>query len=418
MRTSAVESGPSAPRAAAEHGTVLRETAGRDAVGEEVRSEAGVPRSRPTVLVVGPLPPPYHGGAVATSYVLGSELAERFRLVHVDTRDTRGQQNMGRLDLRNVVLAFRHARMFLTSLLREAPALVYVPIAQNRLGYLRDCLFLVPALLAGRRVVVHVHAGGFRDFYDGADPLTRALVRGTLARVQRAIVLGERLRASVAGLVPDARVTVVPNGVADPFGGRPRASFDAGAREAGTVTVLYLGTLMEAKGFLDLLAAARRLRAERPGLRYIFAGSFYRASDRARALELLADGLRDVVELTGVVDGERKAALLRQADLLVLPTRYANEAHPYVVLEAMAAGLPVVTTARGAIAETVRDGETGVIVPEGDVSAIAEAIARLAVDAPLRRRMSDAARRRYVEEYRLERWSDRMAAAFEAALAR
>lgn len=371
---------------------------------------------RPTVLVVGPLPPPYHGGAVATSYVLGSRLAERFRLVHVDTRDARGQANMGRLDAGNVLLAFRHASAFLWSLLREDPALVYVPVAQNRLGFLRDCLFIGPALLAGLRVVVHMHAGGFREFYDGADGLTRLLVRGTLGRAQRAIVLGESLRMSVAGLVNDDRIAVVPNGVADPLAGQAGARSDPGSRDDGIVTVLYLGTLMEAKGFLDVLAAARRLRDERPGLRYVFAGSFYRESDRARALEHLDNGLRDVVELAGVVDGERKAALLRRADVLVLPTRYENEAHPYVVLEAMAAGVPVITTARGALAETVRDGETGAIVPEGDVAAVAESIARLAGDAALRRRMGEAARRRYLENYGLDRWSERMAATFDAAL--
>lgn len=372
---------------------------------------------RPTVLIVGPLPPPYHGGAVATSYVLGSRLAERYRLVHIDTRDARGQANMGRLDVRNVLLAFRHARVFLRSLVREDPALVYVPIAQNRLGFLRDCLFLGPALLAGKRVVVHVHAGGFREFYDGADPLTRLLVRQMLGRAHRAIVLGESLRASVAGLVREERIAVVPNGVADPLAGRHGEAPDASARDDGAVLVLYLGTLMEAKGFLDVLAAARRLRDERPRLRYVFAGPFYRATDRARAFEVLDDGLREVVELAGVVDGERKAALLRRADLLVLPTRYENEAHPYVVLEAMAAGLPVITTARGAIAETVRDGETGVIVPEGDVSAVAESIARLAADPALRQRMGEAGRRRYLENYGLERWSERMAATFAAALA-
>ncbi|MGH7506831.1 MAG: hypothetical protein ACRELX_14335, partial [Longimicrobiales bacterium] len=131
-------------------------------------------RPRPAVLDVGPLPPPYHGGAVATRILLDSAVAERFRLVHLDTTDRRGMDNIGRLDAGNVRLALMHALRFLRLLRTASPAIVYVPLAQNRLGFVRDALFLVPARWSNVRVVVHVHGGGFRDFNDRTDALTRA----------------------------------------------------------------------------------------------------------------------------------------------------------------------------------------------------------------------------------------------------
>jgi glycosyltransferase involved in cell wall biosynthesis len=76
---------------------------------------------------------------------------------------------------------------------------------------------------------------------------------------------------------------------------------------------------------------------------------------------------------------------------------------PGAVMEAMACGLPVVGTAVNGIAELVRDGETGLLVAPKDPAALAGALARLAADAPLRRRMGAAARRRIVEELSLER---------------
>jgi glycosyltransferase involved in cell wall biosynthesis len=364
------------------------------------------------VLVIGPLPPPYHGGSVATRTLLASAVGQRFRLVHVDTTDGRGMDNIGRLDAGNIGLALTHLRRYLRLLRRERPDLVYVPLAQNRLGILRDALFLLPARMLRIRVVLHFHGGGFREFYERTDPATRGVVRASLRGVARAIVLGQRLRAMLAGLVPAARVAVVPNGIADPYDG----TLARAEPRPGCCHVVYLGTLMEAKGFLDVLAAAALLAPLRPALRYTLAGDFFRPSDRERTERSLDAGLRERVELAGVVEGARKAELLRGADLFVLPTHYANEGHPYVILEAMAAGLAIITTPRAAIPETIVDGETGVLVPERDPQALAAAIRRLADDPALRERLGRAARDRFLERYTLGTWATEMTAAFEDAL--
>ncbi len=82
--------------------------------------------------------------------------------------------------------------------------------------------------------------------------------------------------------------------------------------------------------------------------------------------------------------------LFRQADMFVLPTR--ADCSPLVVLEALAAGLPIITTHVGALAETVTDGETGLVVPPHDAPALADALARLAGDSGERRAMGQRAR--------------------------
>jgi glycosyltransferase involved in cell wall biosynthesis len=374
-------------------------------------------RRLPTALVIGPLPPPYHGGAIATQTLLASAVTGRFRLLHLDTTDRRGFGNMGRLEAGNIALALRHLVRYLRLLREEPPDLVYVPLAQNRLGFLRDALFLLPARLLGKRVVVHVHGGGFRDFFEGTDPLTRAIVRVSLARVSRAIVLGERLRPMMAELVPAERVAAVPNGIDDPYHGqlRPRTAEEAAAR--AELRVVYLGTLMEAKGFLDVLEAATLLGRVAPHARFIFAGDFFRPADRARAERLRGENPEVRADFPGTVATRAKAELLRDADIFVFPTRYANEGHPYVILEAMAAGLPIVTTARAAIAETVVHGETGIIVPEGEPAALADALRTLIADAPLRARLGAAARERFLQRYMLNGWAAEMAGIFEEALA-
>jgi glycosyltransferase involved in cell wall biosynthesis len=109
----------------------------------------------------------------------------------------------------------------------------------------------------------------------------------------------------------------------------------------------------------------------------------------------------EAVIFTGPVEGEHKALLLSQADMLLLPS-YA-EGLPYALLEAMAAGAVPIATPVGAIPDVVTDGVHGLLVPLRDVEAIAQAVARLAADRALLARMSAASRKRIVSGYSIER---------------
>ena len=368
---------------------------------------------RPKVLVIGPSPPPYHGGSVATAYLLASQVGDRFELLHLDTSDRRGLSNIGRLDFGNMRAAVAHFAGFLRDVIGGRPDLIYVPIAQHRLAYLRDCLFLIPARALKIPVVAHIHGGGFGNFYDSTDPVTRRLVRWTLAGARRVIVLGEGLRGMLDGLVPPDRITVVPNGVGPSAVGGSRTSSQGGE----PVRVLYLANLIESKGFLDVLRAARLLHQRGVRARWAFAGEFQNSSDRKQMEALIGDELKDDVELLGVVAGGAKDQLFTDSEIFVFPTYYPFEGHPYVILEAMAAGLPVITTAHAAIPETVVPNETGLFVPARDPHALAEALEHLIADARLRERMGAAGRVRYERHFTVERWTELMSDTFADALA-
>ena len=88
------------------------------------------------------------------------------------------------------------------------------------------------------------------------------------------------------------------------------------------------------------------------------------------------------------------------------------------VLEAMAAGLAVVTTPVGAIPDAIQDGQTGLLVPPGDAAALAEALARLIADPALRRRLGLQARARFAADFSIDAYVLRLAAIYAAALQR
>ena len=88
--------------------------------------------------------------------------------------------------------------------------------------------------------------------------------------------------------------------------------------------------------------------------------------------------------------------------MFAFPSHYPDECFPLVVLEAMGAGLPVVTTDEGAIPEMVRDGEDGVICPKKDPAALADTLGSLLADPLLRTRMGESGKHRYQSSYTLE----------------
>ncbi len=398
---------------------------GKGIVGEGTKTVAAEGRPSVTstdrpVLAVGPLPPPYHGVATAMEQVVG--LRERYGIpvVVLDTADRRSLDNVGRLDFWNVWLALRHGLEFLWLLVTRRPGLVSVYISQGKLAFLRDFLFFAPARLTGRRMVIHLQGGYFRQFYDESPGWLQWMMRWSLAGADRVIVLGERFRPFFDGLVPPERVAVMPNAVDPaPFDRRRerREAEDVGrGAGSGRPRVLYLATITAEKGALDLLKAASAIRGEVEDVEIIFHGEAEQKDVAEIERIIAAEGLEETVSFAGVVSGDGKLDAFLDADVFVFPSRYPYEGHPFVVLEAMAAGLPIVTTDHATIADTVLHGENGLIVEKGDVAAIGAATVQLLKDPALRERMSAANRARLHEHYTLEGWQQRLAEMFSEVL--
>jgi glycosyltransferase involved in cell wall biosynthesis len=217
--------------------------------------------------------------------------------------------------------------------------------------------------------------------------LQRRLKRLTSAYLDAHVAVGHRSAAELErliGLRPGA-IEVIQNGVL--VDGAVVRRDESTERS----TIGAIGRLTPQKGFDVLLHAL----VELPEVAAVIAGE---GPERLR-LERLRDalGLGDRVRLIGSTEGP--AAVLRSIDALVLPSRF--EALPLVVLEAMHAGIPVVASDVGSVAEAVIDGVTGVLVPPDDPGALASAI-RQALDPEVGRRMGargrELARTRFTRE--------------------
>lgn len=251
-------------------------------------------------------------------------------------------------------------------------------------SFWRKSVFNTLARAFGVPVIAHLHGSEFRQFVGSQPPWRQRLIRRELEACTQVVVLSASWAKLVREIAPAASVVEIPNHVDLPAVAQP------GPVEAGHgPVVLFLGLVGDRKGVFDLLPAFAQALGDAPAMRLIVAGNGEVARAERMAQEL---GVGGRVQFPGWVDGVAKEALLASASIYVLPSH--NENFPVSVLEAMARALPVVTTRVGGIPELVRDGIDGLLVEPGDVAALASALASLASDQELQRRLGASGRSR------------------------
>jgi glycosyltransferase involved in cell wall biosynthesis len=368
------------------------------------RRSRDVPETHPKLIVVGPSPPPFHGVSVMTLKLIDALRELGAFAGHLDTRDTRPVDTIGRLDIRNVLLGFQHAWQ-LNGLLRRQPdaAGVHICISQARWGFIRDAVLVGIIRARSRRLYVHLHGGLLAQFYRREIAPMRWLIRTVLGQAYQGWVLTPSLRSQLDGLVSPERVRCIPNVVDDPLAERSRRPPTDDRKDAGP-RVLYLSNLLPEKGCFDVLAALRLLGEKSNGWQVRIVGAAGPSVERRlrEEIDALPPGSARVT-LFGEVTGDDKEAQYRWADVFVYPTRYPPEGQPLVLLEAMAAALPIVTTRQGGIPDTVTHGREGLVVRPGDPQALTNALRLVASDPTLRARMAKRSRQRYELQFRPER---------------
>jgi glycosyltransferase involved in cell wall biosynthesis len=306
--------------------------------------------------------------------------AERIRIrkVPVGTRDLHHAANRELLGYagRALVAAFRlhRARPYDLALAWSAVPAGAVALALRR--------------ATGLRYVVRVcgpDIPGWETRYGPLYPLLTPVIRGTWRGAEAVVAKCRREADAIRAVDRRAPVRIIPNGVA-------LAAFPPAAPvpDDGPLRLLCVGRLIEHKGQRDLIRAVGRLRdAGVPATLELVGSGDARAAYEA---EVAALRLGDRVRFRGYVPREAIAGCYAAAHVFVLPS--ANEGMSVATLEAMAAGLAVVTTRAGASGDLVVDGENGLLFERGDVGQLTAHLARLAGDRAFARRAGAASRAR------------------------
>lgn len=269
-------------------------------------------------------------------------------------------------------------------------SLVHVHMASGA-SFWRKAFFLVMAIVFNVKTILHLHGAEFQTFYGKrcGRPAQR-LIRFLFLRVNAVVVLSRSWEQWVLSVAERSSVVVISNPVFVP-------PLPATGRRDGS-TIISLGRLGTRKGTFDLIAAVASLIPRHPDLHLVLAGDGQLEEARREATAL---GIGAHVDIRRWVSGEDKRDLFESAAIYALPS-YA-EGLPMSVLEAMAYGLPVVSTPVGGIPEAITDNQHGYLVAPGDTESLTQALDRLLSDPTLSRQMGLAAHMRAEEKFSVQR---------------
>ena len=371
--------------------------------------------AKPRVLVVGPLFPKGGGEGMVNKILLTSCLSDQFEMVHLDTGRTKaGEGKESKIALINFYYYFRQLSKLLWILLLQRPQIMHQSVT-DQLALWKESTFMLLARILGVKVVAHMHGPVLDLQLRQSSPWKKRLMIAALSVPHVIIALSEYWRTFFTTEVSShLRVIVVPNCI-DQSIAQAMDRVESENKEQGCL-VLFLGWLSMRKGLPDALRAASLVRRQVPEVRFVFAGSLEPGSHKdtlERACEVA--GLEGNVSFPGLVIGDEKLALLSEASIFILPSY--NENLPVAILEAMAMGLPIVTTLVGGIPDMIKDGSGGFLIQPGDYEALAERIVHLAKDPGLRRRMGQANVARVRQEYHPRIFFSRIASLYKQLLA-
>ena len=352
----------------------------------------------PKLLIVGQLPPPYHGSNVMTKTFYSSLLKLGYTVSIVEKTFSRTIDEVERFSLKK----FLHAQEVVFKIVRgiviARADLCFYFISIKPPSFYMDVLFILLLRFIGTNTVLYIHGKGFRRLSEKSSLMRWLLKSSIFSKSLGALVLGKRLKKDIDFFIPNDRLFVMPNCISDV---RPQVlnTYNA-VRKKNKICILFLSNLVPEKGPIEFLKMARRVANSGKPVKFVLAGAALSISFLRKIEQLISDlNLIDYVEMVGAVYGPAKEKLFSESNIFVFPTYYELETFGLVNLEAMRAGLPVVSSNEGSIPEVVIDGLNGFIVDPKNIEQLSNRVLKLVNDEALRTKMGKAGRKIYEESF-------------------
>jgi glycosyltransferase involved in cell wall biosynthesis len=350
------------------------------------------------ILLVGQIPPPYHGSNVMAKLTLSALKKNGYRIIFVDKSFARSIVSIGKPSLRKVIRIPVLAIKLIIACLFRSPEICLYFLACGKSAFLIDTLLLF--LIRFCRIPYILRFGG-KGFYklQSESFIWHFLVSYTLSNALGGIVLGQIIRKDVNLFIGDERLVYVPNGIED-------RHFYSENDQKRIIQILFLANLHPQKGPLDVIKAAKIIVRKNKNVRFVIAGADS-SKDFTKLLKLyiINNNLDDYVSMPGAVYGEEKDKLFNESDIFVFPTYYERETFGIVNVEAMSWGLPVISSTEGAIPEIVQDGITGFVINPKAPFEIAEKIMILINNPDLRKKMGMKGREIFRSKYTIDAYA-------------
>lgn len=340
----------------------------------------------PRILTVGPLPPPYSGTSVSfkTFCEEARKYPDRLQLEIINS----APKQLGHTHLftaAHFATAQRVLREFLQKIKHVDRVIIF---GSNQFLASMAVILLGVAKMARKPTYIRAFGGSLDLYYAELTSAWRRLFRLALLHSDGLIVQTQLIYTHLSEMFEN-KVYCVPNYRYMPTSGN---GFPGVKKTDDKLRLIFLGHVREEKGIFVLLESLRTpLILGNGSIQCDIFGPIYRSSSEIFKAEL---NRTPNANYKGVLNPEVVIPTLSQYDALILPTFYSGEGHPGVILEAMIAGIPVITTDHRSIPELVQDNCNGMLVPPLDSKSLAEAIRSLDTNRQL---LADMAKQNWEE---------------------
>jgi glycosyltransferase involved in cell wall biosynthesis len=268
-------------------------------------------------------------------------------------------------------------------------ALIHCHVAVG-MSFWRKMIFALLGKVFGIPVILHLHGGWTKVFYNSLSTTGKRLVAWQLSIADVVLVLSESWRSYILEIAPKANTVVLPNYVEMP-------ESVVQPKDNSKINLLFLGLVSNRKGVLDLISAFAAALKNAPQLVLNIGGDGEVDQAKAYAHEL---ALESNINFLGWVGENKKNELLSCNDIFILPSY--NEGLPVSVLEAMSWGIPVIATAVGGIPELIQNNINGFLMTPADISALQNLLELLGRDQAIRGRVGLAGKETIQKSYSRE----------------
>jgi len=300
----------------------------------------------------------------------------------------------------------KYAIKLIFILLFSRPKIIYFAISPVKTFY-RDLVYIFLIKLFNIKLIYHLHGKGINKFA-AKNRINLMLYKWAYKNVV-VICLSPLLKGDISDIY-NGTIHIVNNGL-------KTSAFHLRKKQENPLPILlYLSNLIKSKGVFDYIEAVRLLVEKKAQFKAFIAGG--KGDTKPEILQNLINKykLNNYLELLGPLYGQEKTDMMLQSDIFVFPTYYETETWGLVIMEAMEAGLPVISTPEAAIPEIVDDGVTGFLVKKKQPDQIAEKILILINNPILRKQMGFAGRKKLLEKYTVEIFEKKLVEALKTII--
>lgn len=359
---------------------------------------------KPNVLLFIKLPPPFTGSTYMNEVVNSSHLLRKnFRIDTLGITYSKSIKQLGSISIKKILVFTRVIIILIQKIAIFRPKLIYFQISPLGTAFYRDLIYATVMKIFKKKIVFHLHGKGIRELSERS-AFRRALYKFCFKN-EFIICLSEYIIDDISE-VYNGRPFILNNCIKSPDDTNPAKEINS--REY--FTLLMISNLHESKGIFDYLELIKDLAKEYPNIKGLLIG----AEGRTKVVELLNHinrlGINDHFEYVGPKYGAEKIVEIRQADILIHPTK--NEAWGLVILEAMALGLPVISTKEGSIPVMIKNGYNGYLVEKGDVKKMFEHVSSLINDPAKKRELGKNSKKIFESRFTCEIFEENLVGIF------